>query len=80
MDIDIKDINKILETYENIPLRESKSAQQNAIDDIKDMLDILEKDVNGKLDGSEKYRLEYKKYEWYNSICLIKKYLEQKKN
>lgn len=80
MEIDIKDINKILETYQNIPLRENKSAKQNAIDDIKDMLDILEKDVNGKLDGSEKYRLEYKKDEWYDSIFLIKKYLEQKKN
>lgn len=59
-------------------LRETKSDLQNAMDDIKDMLDILEKDINGKLDGSEKNRLEYKKDEWINSIYVIREYLSEK--
>lgn len=72
MELKAKDINKIIESYEKIPLRETKSDLQNAMDDIKDMLDILEKDINGKLDGSEKNRLEYKKDEWINSIYVIR--------
>lgn len=78
MEIKAKDINAILESYEKIPLRETKTTLQNALDDIKDMLDILEKDINGQLDGSEKNRMEYKKYDWYDSIYVIKKYLEEK--
>ena len=78
MEIKAKDINAILESYEKIPLRETKTTLQNALDDIKDMLDILEKDINGQLDGSEKNRMEYKKDDWYDSIYVIKKYLEEK--
>ncbi|MEQ2533605.1 hypothetical protein [Lachnospira hominis (ex Hitch et al. 2024)] len=78
MELKAKDINKIIESYEKIPLRETKSDLQNAMDDIKDMLDILEKDINGKLDGSEKNRLEYKKDEWINSIYVIREYLSEK--
>lgn len=78
MEIKVKDINKILETYENIPLKEQKSDKQNAIDDIKDMLDILEKDINGELDGTEKNRLECKKDEWYNSVCILREYIENR--
>lgn len=78
MELKAKDINKIIESYEKIPLRETKSDLQNAMDDIKDMLDILEKDINGKLDGSEKNRLEYKKDEWINSIYVIREYLSGK--
>ena len=78
MEIKAKDINAILESYEKIPLRETKTTLQNALDDIKDMLDILEKDINGQFDGSEKNRMEYKKDDWYDSIYVIKKYLEEK--
>lgn len=78
MEIKAKDINAILESYEKIPLRETKTTLQKALDDIKDMLDILEKDINGQLDGSEKNRMEYKKDDWYDSIYVIKKYLEEK--
>jgi|GEM_PF-5695505 len=78
MEIKAKDINAILESYEKIPLRETKTTLQNALDDIKDMLDILEKDINGQLDGSEKNRMGYKKDDWYDSIYVIKKYLEEK--
>lgn len=42
------------------------------------MLDILEKDINGELDGTEKNRLECKKDEWYNSVCVLREYIENR--
>ena len=70
------DIEEIIKDYETIPMKHSGGAEQKAIYDIKKLIDIMEKDVQGKLSEADRKIIKEYKKEWFKSVNILKEYFE----
>lgn len=55
---------------------EEISAEQHAVNNIKKLLKIIEKDIQGKFNEKDKKTIEEHKEEWLKSINVLREYFE----
>lgn len=78
------DIKKLLlESYENIPradeiLKETKnSPEEDAAQDIEEMVRLLKKKIKGDFGETEKRSLEENAEKWKEDIAILRNYIQQ---
>lgn len=74
-DIKVGDLIRIIEYYETIPMESSKSEEEKAIDSLRELLNVIEKDVQGKLCESDKQDISTHKDTWMSSIEVLRNYI-----
>ncbi len=77
-DIKVRDLKKVIESYEALTRENSKSAEQKAVEHMRDILDLLEKDIQGTLEENDKNVIDVNKETWTKSIYVLRDYIESK--
>ncbi len=74
----ISDLKEVIESYETLPRESSKSAEQKAIEHMRDILNLLEKDIQGGLEDTDREKMDIHKENWIKSIYVLREYIENK--
>lgn len=62
----------ILNDFENIPRGKRLSKEELAVQDIRQLLDYIEKKINGTLNESDKAFIEERTKQWKESLKILK--------
>ena len=73
-----KILNNLLQNYTTIPRQVEASKEELAVWSMREMLDMVEKDIKKELTASDEELIKQAETEWRSSIKILKKYFEER--
>ena len=77
-DIKRDTLQKVIKNYETIPRKISKNTELQAIYNIRELINFMEKDVQGELNDFDMKKINENKHEWLESANMLREYFENK--